>query len=365
MAADWSLWVHDALTGNPIQRINPADDAPFTASIAGDGQSSVTVATNDAENPFDPGEIPWLFTPNGRLLVRWWGENGGASPEDTVMCAHKIDTWDYDRDAGKVSIQAVDLLGESKWRMIAGVDSWKYQTLNVVNRTASGAVAQILTRMMQWGPGWGYPIDLPADAPGSVSGSWVFWKGFSIAEILDEIRKRTGVEIYLRPYATSTGGVRFQTRVGAPVTIGGASFNLDADDSPLSAIRYRVDGKQQITGLYGLGNGTGEDQETRAALGIGKIPIRDTKKSFDDLEGDALQQAVTTHYLANVDPIVQWDAGAFTISDDLPPEVVAPGRVLQLEIHDDVVIPDGVHTLRVISVSGGNGRQLKPEVQSV
>lgn len=364
MAADYSLWVHDAITGNPLQRVQPAEDAPFSASIAGDGQSSITVATNDAEYPFSPGAIPNLFTPNARLLVRWWGENGGADPGDAVVCAHKIDSWDYDRDAGKVSVQAIDLLAESKWRLVGGVDSSKYLTLTVTNRTPSGAVAQVLARMMQWGTPWFYPIDLPADAPGSFSGSWIYWKGFTIAEILDEIRKRTGVEIYLRPYATSTGGVRFQTRVGAPITIGGASFNLDADESPIAGIKYRVDGTQQLTGLQGLGNGTGEDQQTRAAYGTINIPIRDTKKSFDDLEGDALQQAVNTHYAANVNPVVQWDVSAFTIDDDTPPELVAPGRVLQLEIHDDVVIPDGVHTLRVISVSGGNGRQLKPEVQS-
>ena len=363
MAADWSLWVHDFQSGDPIKRVQIVDDAPWSTSIGGDGQSTITVATNDAEYPWEPGQVDDRFQPNRRMLVRWWGENGGAHPDDTVMCAHKIEEYDYDRDGGKVTVTAVDVLNESKWRLIDGVGASKYSTLTITNRSASGAVAQTLYRMMQWNAQWTLPIDLPADGPGTFSETYVFWKGFLISEILDQIKKRMGVEVYLRPYATSTGGVRFQTRVGGPITIGGANFNLDAAESPIAGIHYRVNGAQQLTGLLGIGDGTGEVQATAYAGGIYNIPIRDTKKSFDDLSGDALQSAVTTHYLNNVHPVAQWDVASFTVDDDTPPELAAPGHVFNLEVYDDPVIPDGVHTVRVMSVSGGNGRELKPEVQ--
>lgn len=370
MEPDWSLWVHD-INGNPLQRVDWSEgsDAPFSTSIAGDGSSSFLLSTNDADAPLQPGDIATLFAPNQRLLVRWWGARGGAHPDDTVMTAHKVEGFDYDRDAGTVVVTAVDfIMGETTWRMVGGVDADKRLALTISGRSASGAVAQTLARMMQWGPEWVRPLDLPADAPGDFTETYPFWKGYSIAEILGEISARTGVEIYFRPYAVplspDRAGVRFQTRVAAPVTIGGANFNLGATESPISGVKYRVDGAQQVTGILGIGNGTGEDQETRwAGGGPFLIPIRDTKKSFQDMAGNALQQATNRSLAENRLPIVQWDIGAFTVSEDYPPELVAPGRVLNIEIHDDPVIPDGVHTLRVIAVSGGNGRQLKPEVQ--
>ncbi len=365
MEPDWSLWVHDLITGDPIESVTLLDtgDGSFSASLAGDGQSTISFSVAAAETPWTPEALDALLDPGHRMLVRWWGTNGGAHPLDVPMTAHKIDEYDYDRDAGVVAVPAVDLLNEAGWRMVDGVRAPRESVLTITNRSASGAVAQTLGRMMQWGPEWVYPIDLPVDGPGEFSGSWVFWKTFRISAILKEIRERMGVEIYLRPYATSSGGVRFQTRVGAPVTIGGANFNLDAADSPFSGIHFRKNTSQMITGLLGVGLGTGEIREL-AWAGEPVSPIRDTMKDFDDLSGDALQQATSQHFEAMRKPIVQWDIGAFTVSADYPPETVAPGRVLNIEVYGDPVIPDGVHTLRVIAVSGGNGRQLKPEVQS-
>lgn len=366
MEPDWSLWVHD-LAGNPIQRVDWASGSqdPFTASSSGDGQSTFTVTTNDDEAPWAPGQIANLFYPHQRFLVRWWGVNGGAHPNDFIMAAHKVEGYDYPRDDGTVTVQAVDLMGELPWRMIGGVDASKDLTLEIVGRNASGAVRQTLARMMQWGPEWVYPIDLPADGAGDFSRTYKFWEGFSISEIFQDIRERTGAEVSLRPYSTPSGGVRFETLVGSPITLGATKFNLDAAETPLSGIKYRVDASQQVTGILGIGNGTGPDQEMRwAGGGPFPIPIRDTKKSFRDMAGDGLQQAANRHLEANRYPIVQWDIGAFTIDADYSPELVAPGRVLHLEIYGDPVIPDGVHTLRVMSVSGDNGRQLKPEVQS-
>ncbi|MFF7683157.1 hypothetical protein ACFZA2_10380 [Microbacterium sp. NPDC007973] len=371
MEPDWSLWVHDSVTGEPIERVDWAEgsDGPFSASIAGDGQSSILVYASSLLNPDaapgqENGRIASLFAPNLRFLVRWWGVNGGAHPLDDPLVAHKIESWDYDDDKGTVAVTAVDLIGEAAWRLVGGVAAEKDVTLTISGRSAAGAVRQTLARMMQWGPEWVYPIDLPADGPGDFSGTYPFWKGFSIEEILDEIRKSEGVEIYLRPYATQSGGIRFQTRVGAPVTIGGAKFYLGAAETPISGVKYRIDGSRQVTGVRGIGNGTGEDQKTAwAGGGPFAIPIRDTKKSFDDMEGDALHRAVSQSFATGRQPIAQWDIGSFVIGADYPPELSAPGRVFNIEVHGNPVIPDGVHTLRVMAVSGGNGRQMKPEVQ--
>lgn len=363
MEPDFSFWVHDQKTGDPIRRVWIAEDAPWSTSLSGDGESTFAVVVNDDEQGWEPGDIADVFRPNARMLVRWWGVHGGAHADDIVICAHKVEDYDYALDAGTVSVKAVDVADFAEWRLIDGVGADKYSSLVIANKSAACAVSMAFARMMQWNPDWYLPIDLLPDEAGSFSGSWVFWKGTLISDVLKEIRDRTGVEVYLEPYATSSGGVRFRQRVGAPIAVGSTHFHLKAAESPLAGVHYRVSGVNQVTGLEGIGLGTGEDQERRNAQGVLNIPIRDTRKTFPDLSSEALQQAANTYYAANVTPTVQWDIGSFTVGDGWTPDMVFPGRVLTLEVYGDPVIPDGVHTVRVIKLSGGNGRQLKPEVQ--
>ncbi|MFF8187739.1 hypothetical protein ACF044_10825 [Microbacterium sp. NPDC016588] len=350
-------------TGNRIQRVAISGDAPWSTGIGGAGDSNVTVKVNDADYPVEPGQVLDLFTPNDRMLVRWWGTHGGAHSDDIVMCAHKIESIDYDRDAGSVTVSAIDVLDFATWRLIDGVGANKYSTLTIAGRSASGAYRAALQRMIQWNADWSLPIDLPADGSGAFSGSWVFWKGVLISDVIKEIADRTGAELYLDPYATSTGGVRFLARVGTPITVGGVRIHVAAAETPLAGIRYRIDGKSQVTGVQGIGQGTGEDQKTKWAGGIINIPIRDTRVTFPDMVDQALQQATDTYYASHLTPVVQWDVASYTISDEWPPELVKPGRSLTLIVRGDPVIPDGEYTVRVVSVSGGNGRELKPEVQ--
>lgn len=355
MADDWQLCVNDAKTGNFIATIRTDDSSTWSTGIAGDGTSTETIVLNDAEEPFEQGDVADMFEPNDRLISRWWGEH--------CMYAQKIEDYDYDKDRGTVTVTTSDLVGETDWRLIAPVRGG--DDLIVTNRTTSGAIRAALARMMSFGSQWEYPIDLPADGAGPVSGRWQFWEKYRISDIIKQIEDRFGAELYFRPYGTPTTGVRFAARVGAPVTIGASTFNLDAEESPLSGVRYRVDGKRQVTGLLGLGNGSGEIQET-AWIGVDShpIPIRDTKQSFPDLVNPGLQQATDAYYWPNRSPLTQWSVGSFTISDDWSPEHASPGRSWRLESRGDLVIPDGFHQLRVIKASGGNGRVIKTEVQS-
>lgn len=357
MEDDWRVTVHDAKSGAFVAEVQP-QSSTWSTSLTGAGQSSETIVVNDAEQPWAQGEIAALFRPHDRLLCRSWG--------GVPIYAHKIEDYDYSKDAGTVTVAAVDLRAETDWRLVNGVSSVPTFALSVSNRSATGAIRAALNRMMYEGayPDWVYPIDLPADGAGDITDKWEFWRKYRISDIIKQIEDRAGVETYFRPYATGDDGIRFQTRVAPAVTIGASTFNLDADESPLSGVHYKVDGKRQLTGLLGVGNGSGQDQETAWAGGVVNIPIRDSKQSFPDLTGAALQQATSAYYHANTSPLVQWSIGEFTVSGDWTPVHASPGRVWTVESYGDPVIPDGAHVLRVISVSGGSGRELKVEVQS-
>lgn len=354
---DWELTVHDAKTGNYLDRFEPADSSWSTA-IASDGSTTETIYVGNPEE-WPPGRIDELFEPNDRLLARSFGSH--------CMYAQKVEDWAFHKDSGKLTVTTVDLSVETEWRMLGGVDGLapgnSVPPLVVTNQSALAAVGAAYARMMQWDEKWHYPIDIPAAAAGPISGTWEFWKKYRISDVIQQIAERAGAEVFLRPYRTSDGGVRFTIDVAPAITAGSSPMNLTADDCPISDITYRKSGVNQVTGLLGVGNGTGQDQETKwAGEPPYPIPIRDTKQSFPDQTEDGLQQATNSYFAANRNPLRQWSVGAFTISDAWPPSHVTPGRVWTVESYGDPAIPNGVHSLRVIKVTGGNGLQLTPEV---
>jgi hypothetical protein len=298
-----------------------------------------------------------LFQPNARLLVLRWGT--------TVLGAWKIEDWDYNDDAGTITVTGVELVrNETKWRMTYGLSDYAGGTLSVTALSYSGAVRAIINRFISRSPEWNYPIDLPADGPGGFSQTWEYWKKYTIEDLLVQMESE-GFEVYFRAYLTAGHQLRYQTHVELRVILGSSAFHLQAEDSPLSGVHYRVNGAEQITGGQGVGEGTGQVQEVRYQGGPPfTIPIRDAKKQFPDLAGDRLQAATDAWFAEDRYPTVQWTVGSFTVSDEYPPDHALTGRGWILQSKGHPVFPDGAHSLRVIANSGTFGREIKTEVQS-
>lgn len=352
----WETTIRWTQDGTFYDRVNPASFS-WSTSLLGDGSATLTFKTDDAFLPL-PRHPYDLFRPNLLAVDLRWG--------DFVAFFGKIEDWSYDRDAGLITVRAVELANEFKWRMTYGVANYQDGTLVVQNRTHSGAVARILERFMFWDSGWRYPIDLPADAPGTFSDpGWEYWRKNRISDLIEQVREQ-GYEIYLRPYVAAGGITRLQTRVAPRVTLATSTFNLQAQRSPLGSVSYTVDGSRQLTGVQALGNGSGQDQETRYAYAFPgePIPFRDAKIDLADLTGQALQGAANAALTNDRNAIVQWSVGEFNVSDEWTPDHAAVGRVWQIDSYGDPVIPDGRHNLRVIRASGSLGTVIKTEVQS-
>lgn len=350
---EWSLQLFNAMTGAPAGRLPMSTDSSWSTGITGTQSSTETFLVKDEVSL--AGRVDSLFAGNKHILARTWGSH--------VAYAQKVESWDYDRDTGKVTVSLSELRGEAEWRLIGGVSTSKTATFSITNRSSSGAIRAALQQMMNWGAAWEFPIDLPADGSGTFSKSWRFWEKQRISDILEQIEDIRGVELYLRPYL-SGGSLRYEAMVQPQIQIGLTEFKLHADESPLAGVKYRKDFTRQVTGLLGVGNGSGQDQETAwAGQDTHPIIIRDTQESIPDLKGAALQAATTNRFNARRQPTLQWTVGSFTASDEWDMSLAAPGRVWRLESRDDPVIPDGEHTLRVVSVSGGNSNQVRVEVQ--
>lgn len=351
------LWVHDSWTGDERKQVRQLVEAgtSWSMNITGTGQSAWVVPAGDGEDEYDRADLEDLFTPNSRLLALRFGM--------VVLGAWKVEEWDYDETTGTATVTATELREETKWRMTYALSDIFAGDLTVTNKSASGAARAVLARFMQWTSGWHYPIDLPADGAGTFSATWRWWEKFTIADLLKQIEAE-GYEIVFRPYLTAGRQLRFQTLVAPKVTYGQSFFHLQAEDRPLSGVHYKVSGAEQVTGVHGLGSGTGQDQESRVAGNLTfLIPARDVKIPFPDLKGARLQAATDAARDAGRDPAVQWTVDAFTISDEYGPEHALVGRAWQLESKGHPVFPDGVHQLRVIAASGSWSDQIKTEVQ--
>lgn len=353
----WETWVYDMMTGDLLHRVRPSA-FPWSTGLLGDGSAEVTFKTDDARYQLTRAQVWSYFRPNARGLALLWG--------DHVTYAGKVESWRYDRNAQTVAVRTVEMRGETAWRLTYGVNAYAAGTVSVVNRSISGAVRAIFARFTQLSPEYAYPIDLPADGAGTFSAVWEFWRKFRISDLLTQV-EQLGYEIYLRPYLTAgRTGIRYQVRVAPKVTIGASAFVLQAPMSPLDEVSYTYDGVNEITGLQGLGNGTGQDQAVAwAGSTTGQdIPVRDTKATFADLTGSQLQDATNAALAADQDPLVQLSVGKFHLSETWPAEHVTPGRVWNLHSRNDPVIPDSTHVLRVIRASGGLARAVTVEVQS-
>lgn len=352
------LWVHDSVTGDELGRVvhNVDAGASWSTNIGGTGTSTWVAKAGPEDDEYQRADIEQMFTPNSRILALRYGT--------VVLGAWKIEHWDYDETKGIVTVTAAEIRGETKWRMTYALSNIQAGTLTVTNKSHSGAVRAILARFMQWSSGWHYPIDLPADGAGSFSANWRWWEKFTIADLLGQVEDE-GYEVVFRPYLTSGRQLRFQTLVAPKVTSGKSYFNLQADDRPISGVHYMLSGVDQVTGVHGLGSGTGQDQVSAVAGNMTfLIPARDVKIQFPDLTGARLQAATDAARDAGRYPVAQWTVDTFTFSDDYGPEHALAARAWQLQSKGHPIFPDGVHELRVIEASGSWSNQIGVEVQS-
>lgn len=352
--ADWEMQVYDARTGDFKGNLPPSIAPSWATGITGTQTSTEGFPITRESGLW--GRVDEMFAGNRNMLVRRWGGH--------VAYAQKIDDWDYSVDAKTVKVQSVELRNEAEWRLIAGVGAPKMATFTITNKSATGAIRAVLQQMMGIGPAWEFPIDLPPDGSGTFSGKWEFWRKYRMSDLIKQIEKFFGVEFYLRPYINGAGKLRFESMVQPRIQFGRVKFNLEAKKTPLSGVHYGKAFARQVTGLLGVGNGTGHDQEI-ASAGQDEHPIiiRDTKESIPDLTGQALQNATTNRFNARRDPQRRVRVEAFTASTSFPIALAAPGRQWALESNGSPVIPDGIMELRVINVSGGNGNRVKVEVQ--
>lgn len=351
-------WVHDTISGARLRRVFPAGGS-WTSKVDGVGESSLSFHLLDPRWGMDRGTARDLFQSNKRTLVVTWGSHVESATVNSTP------TWD--RDAGVLTVQGRSVREFPSQRMTFGVDNYANGDLTITNRTHAAAVRAILTRMTQWGADWALPLDLPADASGAYSKAVKNYDVALIESLLGQIEAE-GYEIGFRPYLDANYALRYQVQVAPQIAVGGATtLPVSVKKSRVKSFKVIEDGSSLLTGVFVVGNGTEADMSTGWAGtgGVSGMPIRDASISAKDVRDvGALNRTAAAELAARVSPVVQ-RSFSVQLDDSFSPELVSPGRLLDMDIRGDGWVLDGSSRFRVVSVRGDYGSlTVSPEVQA-
>lgn len=358
MESPRECWVHDTFTGERIQKLNPEGSSSWTSRVAGVDESSMTFlaeAQDLGTRAESRAKFNDLFDEDHRFIVVSWGDHIESATFNRVV----------EYDLSSFTVKGLGIRSFMADRSTFGVNNYAGGDFTISNRTHSGAAAAVMARMTQWATEWSLPVDLSANAPGSYS-RVVLREDKVTGESLFQGIEEQGYEIGFRPYFTSSYGVRWQMLVQPQIAIGSAiDVPLSVEKPAATGVTVTDDSSRQLTGVFYVGGGHGEDTVTAWAGSPDGRPVRDAFRYAKDIEDQAALQAMANAaFAAERYPVRQWslsvDAG-----EDFSPQLAAPGRLLDLSLADDWWLPDGVYRQRVVSVRGSYGSTtLSPEVQA-
>lgn len=358
----WNLRIFRSRTGSP-EFVLPMSAANWTTRLGSKGSATHAAKLRGLGIP--QSFIREVSRGNKYTLAHCWG--------DHVAYAGVIQNRGYSERREELRLYSKELraalLGK---RLTHGVNEYNPATgvLTIASRSRAAAVRVVLNAAMKGGavPGWELPIDLPTDSAGGFSAAWRHDEGLTVENMLAQI-EADGVDIDFAPYITSAGMLRWETRVGNPITVG-TPFTLPvrAPGSIVMNPESDDDFSDQYTGLLGFGNGYGEDRlwtfSPRTGDGIGDLPVMDTRTNFDRINDQTrLDAANDAEYAKKHVSLEQWDYSLYI--GGIGPAMAAPGRLHDLHTYGSLFNLDGGRALRVDALSGGLNYVVKPEVSRV
>ncbi|MEI3845314.1 MULTISPECIES: hypothetical protein [unclassified Microbacterium] len=362
---DWEAWIHNTRSGSPemgFKTTGPLQGANWNRVLGSKGSATHLLMLRGAGIP--KSLIRELARGNKYTIVHRWG--------DHVAYAGLIQNRRYVASGSVLRIQSNELrkalLGV---RLPHGVNEYNPAagTLVVANRSWAGAVRAVLLAATKSNAvsGWELPLDLPADGPGGFSATWRHEEGLRTENLLAQI-EADGPETDFAPYLDANGYLRYTVRVNQKITTGGPFLlAARAPGSIVVGLETEDDYVTQRTGQLGFGKGSGQDKKWAFAPttgdGIRDLPVMDSTVTFPDvIDQGRLQAAVNTEFGLRNWPIEQWHYSLYI--GGVGPAMAAPGSIHDLHVYGDEFIEDGSHPQRVVSLSGGLGHVVKPEVQA-
>jgi hypothetical protein len=367
----WSFWFCDTVTGVRQLQVFPSE-----------GSWSVLLnAGGDGSHKFKLGErrLPretWraLTTPWARTLVQCW--NG------IPRYAGVVTGRPYDRATQTLDVQHADVRTMFLKRYPFGTAGyWANEalripgTLTITGKSLRAAVGLVLQAGLT-GPAGGAPYGLPIVLP-SLTEAGTFSKVYEnfnfkkVSEIIGELQDMDGgPDIDFTPRWSTTGALEWVARIGSPavpaLTGNTLEWHMETRKPVVSAGSMGEDALKQITGVYGVGRGTGPDIIVGGTVGaaVAAIPARDDHVKWDNADTIAEATSFARERLAaNKYPTTE--PKLKVRASHVDPNTLVLGSAIRLHDKNDPWLPDGWTDYRLLGASGGVDEDIALIVQGV
>jgi hypothetical protein len=222
-------------------------------------------------------------------------------------------------------------------------------------------------------PNYGLPLWRTSKTePGPHSRVYENFNFQKVGDILEELQNADGgpdIE-FVPQWSPSTGRLEWVTRAGSPdapaLTGGTFKFNLTAEKSGLSGFSIDEDALKQVTGVFGVGEGSGADMIVGGTpgLAIADIPARDDVVNYRNAKTPSQASSLATEHVK-----AHWKATwqpSFTVqASDTDPTTLVLGSTVSIYDKDDPWNPDGWQDYRLVSIGGGVDDKVKLTVQGI
>lgn len=190
------------------------------------------------------------------IVVEWDG---------TVVYAALLTDHDYDRESRTVTIPYADIWWFWDRRHVLSdrtseAGQFLYDWQNISYQTL--AIRAVKRGLEGEGPlWWDLPIVFPAETSGTLDRKVYGYAFESVQDLLSEAMEAGDLNIDFRPRWSTAGTLEWVMEFNASGSM--LEYDLDAEDSPVTGLKYKVAGSRLANHVYATGEGSEEDMLVR------------------------------------------------------------------------------------------------------
>jgi len=296
----WSSYLVRPQSGEKRLPIKAADNQWGTViNGIGDGQTTLklgdlTPSVNDALA--EDETRPW-----DRAIVTCW--------DDVPMYAGLIMRHRWVEKTGTLLLKHRELREIASRRHPFMVPTFnKAGTLVISGKSKRGILRRLIeiAYISEPGDNWHFPVALGPDEAGAEPD---FVKPnekiTNIEQMFSEVQDMDGgPDWYLRPAWDGNGRLYWQSEIGAPkLSAGMAEYHAFAATSPVTELAQDTDGTGQASGVFGVGEGSGQDMIVGRAgplVGYPQIPDMDVRRSYKGVESEDVANSLALGDLKSI-----------------------------------------------------------------
>lgn len=374
----WTYWICDTITGKRLMMVQLSSCTWSRRMNDGIGTGSATLNVRAKQyESFTPSVWADLLQSWGRVLVGCWN--------NVPVWAGLIKSPTYNVGSGVWTIPHFELGELLRRRLFFGAGTYsKTASLPFTNRSRQGMLVDVAKHVCGGGyetvPSGAAPWRLPVHFPAAGTGTWS--KTFMQHEFerpwdfMGRIADEAGAPDFVFEPGFGTGdsidGFQWVFQTAAPRLARSVhEWVISAGQTPAIAPQVTFDADGQITGVFVLGKGMGDDMLVGQApiSGGNPVPAMDSDEAEKTVDSVSQLNNLAEGELARKrEPVRVWSlkANAETVLAGMHGGVndgLRPGSRVRLLTDDDPVLGSSVTELYVVGMSGDTSTQVTLEVQ--